>query len=177
MSDCLQPHGLYPTRLPCLWHVPGKNTEAGCLFLLKRKKKKSNYINIFKEDILIRKMDILFNLTSCSENKLFPNYDIDGYVFNIFCRELRSNLENEFFSYLHLKPIWEALPRCLLSFPCSILTAKLGELCSDEMGTFLVSTPWQLWKLFRSYHDGYSLPKMMDGQHLEKDDMKFEKWY
>ena len=74
-------------------------------FFFSKEKNKSNYINIFKEDILIRKMDILFNLTSCSENKLFPNYDTDGYVFNIFCRELRSNLENEFFSYLHLKPI------------------------------------------------------------------------
>lgn len=123
-------------------------------------------------------MDILFNLKSCSENKLTPNYDIDGCIVNIFCRELRSKLENEFFfSFLHLKPIWEALPRCLISFSCRTLTASLGELCSDEMGTFLVSTPWQLWKLFRFYHDGYSLPKMMDGQHLKKDDMKFEKWY
>ena len=73
----------------------GKNTEVGCLFLLKKEKK--NYINIFKEDILIRKMDILFNLKSCSENKLTPNYDIDGCIVNIFCRELRSKLENEFF--------------------------------------------------------------------------------
>lgn len=40
-----------------------------------------------------------------------------------------------------------------------------------------MSTPWQFWKLFSFYHDGYSLPKMMDGQQLKKDDMKFEKWY
>ena len=26
----LQPHGLYPTRLPCPWNSPSKNTRVGC---------------------------------------------------------------------------------------------------------------------------------------------------
>ena len=30
----LQPHGLQPTRLLCLWDSPGKNPGAGCHFLL-----------------------------------------------------------------------------------------------------------------------------------------------
>ena len=30
----LQPHGLQPTRLPCPWDSPGKNTGVGCHFLL-----------------------------------------------------------------------------------------------------------------------------------------------
>ena len=30
----LQPHGLQPTRLLCLWNFPGKNTGMGCHFLL-----------------------------------------------------------------------------------------------------------------------------------------------
>ena len=30
----LWPHGLYPTRLPCPWHSPRKNTRVGCHFLL-----------------------------------------------------------------------------------------------------------------------------------------------
>ena len=34
MSDSLQPHGLWPTRLLCPWDSPGKNTEMGCYFLL-----------------------------------------------------------------------------------------------------------------------------------------------
>ena len=34
MSDYFQPHGLYPTRLLCLWATPGKNTGVGCLALL-----------------------------------------------------------------------------------------------------------------------------------------------
>ena len=33
-SDSLQPHGLEPTRLLCLWNFPGKNTGVDCHFLL-----------------------------------------------------------------------------------------------------------------------------------------------
>ena len=29
MSDSLRPHGLYPTRIVCLWDSPGKNTGVG----------------------------------------------------------------------------------------------------------------------------------------------------
>ena len=34
MSNSLWPHGLYPTRLLCLWDSPGKNTRVGCQVLL-----------------------------------------------------------------------------------------------------------------------------------------------
>ena len=34
MSDCLQPHELYSTRLLCPWNFPGKNIGMGRLFLL-----------------------------------------------------------------------------------------------------------------------------------------------
>ena len=34
MSDSLQPCRLYPARLLCAWHSPGKNTGLGCHFLL-----------------------------------------------------------------------------------------------------------------------------------------------
>ena len=34
MSDSVQPHRLQPTRLPCPWDSPGKNTGVGCHFLL-----------------------------------------------------------------------------------------------------------------------------------------------
>ena len=30
MSDSVQPHRQQPTRLPCLWDSPGKNTGMGC---------------------------------------------------------------------------------------------------------------------------------------------------
>ena len=34
MSDSLQPHGLWHSRLLCPWDFPDKNTGAGCHFLL-----------------------------------------------------------------------------------------------------------------------------------------------
>ena len=34
VSNSLQLHGLYPTRLLCPWDFPGKNTEVGCHSLL-----------------------------------------------------------------------------------------------------------------------------------------------
>ena len=34
MPDSLRPHGLQPTRLFCPWDFPGKDTGAGCHFLL-----------------------------------------------------------------------------------------------------------------------------------------------
>ena len=41
MSDSVQPHSQQPTRLPCLWDSPGKNTGVGCHFLLQCMKVKS----------------------------------------------------------------------------------------------------------------------------------------
>ena len=41
MSDSVQPHRRQPTRLPCPWDSPGKNTGVGCHFLLQRMKVKS----------------------------------------------------------------------------------------------------------------------------------------
>ena len=34
MSHSVQPHRRPPTRLPCPWDSPGKNTGVGCHFLL-----------------------------------------------------------------------------------------------------------------------------------------------
>ena len=34
MSDSVGPHKRQPTRLPCHWDSPGKNTGVGCHFLL-----------------------------------------------------------------------------------------------------------------------------------------------
>ena len=37
VSNSLRPHGLYPARLLCPWNSPGRNTGAGCDFLLQSK--------------------------------------------------------------------------------------------------------------------------------------------
>ena len=41
MSDSVQPHRREPTRPPCPWDSPGKNTGVGCHFLLQCMKVKS----------------------------------------------------------------------------------------------------------------------------------------
>ena len=41
MSDSVRPHRRQPTRLPCPWDSPGKNTGVGCHFLLQCIKVKS----------------------------------------------------------------------------------------------------------------------------------------
>ena len=41
MSDSVRPHRRQPTRLPCPWDSPGKNTGVGCNFLLQCVKVKS----------------------------------------------------------------------------------------------------------------------------------------
>ena len=41
MSDSVRPRRWQPTRLPCPWDSPGKNTGVGCQFLLQCMKVKS----------------------------------------------------------------------------------------------------------------------------------------
>ena len=41
VSDSVRPHRRQPTRLPCPWDSPGKNTGVGCHFLLQCRKVKS----------------------------------------------------------------------------------------------------------------------------------------
>ena len=41
MSDSVWPHRQQPTRMPCPWDSPGKNTGVGCHFLLQCMKVKS----------------------------------------------------------------------------------------------------------------------------------------
>ena len=41
VSDSVRPHRRQPTRLPCSWDSPGKNTGVGCHFLLQCMKLKS----------------------------------------------------------------------------------------------------------------------------------------
>ena len=41
LSDSVRPHRRQPTRLPCPWDPPGKNTGVGCHFLLQCMKVKS----------------------------------------------------------------------------------------------------------------------------------------
>ena len=45
MSDSVRPHRRQPTKLPCPWDSPGKNTGVGCHFLLQCMKVKVNSLS------------------------------------------------------------------------------------------------------------------------------------
>ena len=59
MSDSVRPHRRQPTRLPCPWDSPGKNTGVGCHFLLQCMKVKS-------EGEVAQSCPTLSNPTDCS---------------------------------------------------------------------------------------------------------------
>ena len=46
MFDSLRSHGLQPARLLCPWKFPGKNTEAGCRFLLQESSQLKNRTHV-----------------------------------------------------------------------------------------------------------------------------------
>ena len=59
MSDSERPHRRQPTRLPCSWDSPGKNTGVGCHCLLQCMKVKS-------ESEVTQSYPTLSNLMDCS---------------------------------------------------------------------------------------------------------------
>ena len=67
MSDPVRPHRRQPTRLPCPWDSPGKNTGVGCHFLLQGMKVKS-------ESEVAQSYPTLSDLMDCS----LPGSSIHG---------------------------------------------------------------------------------------------------
>ena len=67
MSDSVRPHRWQPTRLPCPWDSPGKNTGMGYRFLLQCMKVKS-------ESEVAQLCPILRDPTDCS----LPGSSIHG---------------------------------------------------------------------------------------------------
>ena len=59
MSNSVRPHRWQPTRFPCPWDSPGKNTGVGCHFLLQCMKVKS-------ESEVAQSCLTLSNLMDCS---------------------------------------------------------------------------------------------------------------
>ena len=69
MSDSVWPHRRQPTRLPCPWDSPGKNTGVGCHFLLQCMKVKSESEVAQSCPTLSDPMD--FSLTGSSVHGIF----------------------------------------------------------------------------------------------------------
>ena len=67
MSDSVRPQGWQPTRLPCPWDSPGKNTGVGCHFLLQCMKVK-------RQREVAQSCPTLSDPTDCS----LPGYSTHG---------------------------------------------------------------------------------------------------
>ena len=95
MSDSVRPHRRQPTRLPCPWDSPGKNTGAGCHFLLQCMKVKS-------ESEVAQSCPTLRNPMDCSP----PGSSVHGifqarvleWVAIAFSEEYASMFQNSSFS-------------------------------------------------------------------------------
>ena len=70
MSDSVRPHRREPTRLPCPWDSPGKNTGVGCHFLLQCMKVKNESEDAQSYLTLIDPMDC--SLPGSSIHEIFP---------------------------------------------------------------------------------------------------------
>ena len=67
MSDSVRPHRRQPTRLPCPWDSPGKNTGAGCHFPLQ-------YMKVKRESEVSQSCPTPSNPMDCS----LPGFSVHG---------------------------------------------------------------------------------------------------
>ena len=87
MSDSVWPHRRQPTRLPCPWDSPGKNTGVGCHFHLQCMKVKS-------ESEVDQSCRTLSDPMDCSLTRLLHPWDFPGKSTGVGCHCLL-----HFFSY------------------------------------------------------------------------------
>ena len=79
MSDSVRPHRRQPTRLPCPWDSPGKNTGVGCRCLLQCMKVKS-------ESEVAQSCPTLSNPMDCSPPGSFLHpWDFPGESTGVGC--------------------------------------------------------------------------------------------
>ena len=118
MSDSVQPHRRQPTRLPCPWDSPGKNTGMGCHFLLQCIKVKS-------ESEVAQSCQTLHDPMDC----LLPGSSTHG-IFQARVVEWGAIAFSENSPYCHLKKYWP------LSFECFKINLSWLIRISFEGGDF-----------------------------------------
>ena len=110
-SDSVRPHRRQPTRLPCPWDSPGKNTGVGCHFLLQCVKVKS-------ESEVAQSCPTLGDLMDCS----LPGSSIHG-IFQARVLEWGAIAFSHRALQLHDWPLIPEIWKCML-------TPKLVYKCS-----------------------------------------------
>ena len=134
MSDSARPHRRQPTRLPCPWDSPGKNTGVGCHFLLQCMKVKS-------ESEVTESFPTLSNPMDCSLpgsyiHGMFPLPEINSFLMN-----QQLSLENVIAKSI---PCLVSLRASRNSLQAKLVLGVLGESCLSNRGPFdtLVLRPY-----------------------------------
>ena len=95
LSDSVRPHRRQPTRLPCPWDSPGKNTGVGCHFLLQCMKVKS-------ESQVTQSCPTLSDPSDCSLTRLLCPWDFPGKSTGVGCHcLLHPHLRNDNYETCH----------------------------------------------------------------------------
>ena len=131
MSNSARPHRRQPTRLPCPWDSPGKNTGVGCHFLLQCMKVKS-------ESEVVQSCPTLSNPMDCSP----PGSSIHG----IFQARVLEWGAIAFSKTILALPIW--MPNCLCKF--KILNLKFVVLFDWGLNLPMISNTWEFF-FFKFY--------------------------
>ena len=139
MSDSVGPHRRQPTRLPCPWDSPGKNTGVGCHFLLQCSKVKSE--SEVAQSCLTFSDPMDCSLPGSSFHGIFQARVLEwgAIAFSICMREtLRQRKAKQgwqmkrkrwvLFLVISFKPLHSAIPRFKFyywNFHCSVIS-KVG---------------------------------------------------
>ena len=91
MSDSVRPHRRQPTRLPCPWDSPGKNTGVGCHFLLQ-------CMEVKRESEVAQSYPTLSDPMDCSPPGSSP-WDFPGKSAGVGCQLGYSKHRMDFANY------------------------------------------------------------------------------
>ena len=109
MSDSVRPHRWQPTRLPCSWDFPGKNTGVGCHFLLQCMK--------VKREREVAQLCPTSQPHGLQPPRLLHPWDFPGKSTGVGCRRLlrssRQTLPNQRSNTCLLHWQGDSLPLCL----------------------------------------------------------------
>ena len=142
VSDSVWPHRWQPTRLPCPWDSPGKNTGVGCHFLLH----KNNYLFYFW---------LPYKKWPSTENLMFTFQE----HFYVFTKSLR-DLECHFL--LCQRPILKAI----IKYSSKQMSILLG--CCDESKQIYHNNCIKLCNLLSEVSKIYGLQTVSRGPWLQK---------
>ena len=131
MSDSVRPHRRQPTRLPCPWDSPGKNTGVGCHSLLQCMKVKS-------ESEVAQSCPTLSYPMDCS----LPGSSFHG----IFRQECWSDFEE----IPHVQGQKRRPRKTVREVKLHLESNYICQRCSEDSNTVLSQSLWGLWVLMHT---------------------------